>query len=86
MDRFKDSVWCEENVLPLLKKLTHPILTERLNPTNALKEWQALVRKLNIMYNNYNDDIYINGIYGIRLLKKPGDPWPAWSQGFQITE
>lgn len=45
-DRFKDAVWCEENVVPLLKKLTHPILTERLNPTNALKEWQTLVRKL----------------------------------------
>ncbi len=44
--RFKDAVWCEENVVPLLKKLTHPILTERLNPTNALKEWQTLVRKL----------------------------------------
>lgn len=46
MNKFRDAVWCENIVLPLISRIIHPSLHERLSSTEALKEWKQMLRKM----------------------------------------
>jgi serine/threonine protein kinase len=43
LKRIRNEKWCNENVIPLLKLMTHPFLEKRFNAIQALQRWKILV-------------------------------------------